>query len=162
LPGPSRASAISRGSPSRFIGIASATRRVSSGVRTASTRSVAVVPGANAALAALVLSGFPTDRFVFEGFLPVKPGRRRQRLEELREEERTAILYEAPHRLLKTLAEIQDVFGDIRLAVSRELTKAFEETLRDRASRLRERFTTRRPRGEYALVLPPKRLRYDA
>jgi len=123
---------------------------------------VAVVPGANAALAALVLSGFPTDRFVFEGFLPVKPGRRRQRLEELREEERTAILYEAPHRLLKTLAEIQDVFGDIRLAVSRELTKAFEETLRDRASRLRERFTTRRPRGEYALVLPPKRLRYDA
>ena len=120
---------------------------------------VTVVPGATAALAALVLSGFPTDRFVFEGFLPVKPGRRAQKLVELAREERAVILYEAPHRLLKTLAEIEKAFGDVPLSVSRELTKLFEETRRERVSRLREHFAARRPLGEFVLVLPPKRLR---
>ena len=120
---------------------------------------VTVIPGASAALVGLVLSGFPTDRFVFEGFLPVKPGARRAKLEALREEPRAVILYESPHRLLKTLAEIEQVFGDIRLSVSRELTKQFEETRRERVSALRAHFTQHPPKGEFVLVLPPHRLR---
>lgn len=120
---------------------------------------VTVIPGATAALAGLVLSGFPTDRFVFEGFLPVKPGARRAKLETLREEPRTAVLYESPHRLLKTLADIEAVFGDVPLSVSRELTKHFEETQRGPVSRIRAHFTQHAPRGEFVLVLPPARLR---
>ena len=120
---------------------------------------VTVIPGASAALVGLVLSGFPTDRFLFEGFLPVKPGARRARLKVLVDEPRTVVLYESPHRLLKALAEIEQVFGDIRLSVSRELTKQFEETRRQRVSALRAHFTKHPPRGEFVLVLPPKRLR---
>ena len=120
---------------------------------------VTVVPGATAALAALVLSGFPTDRFAFEGFLPVKPGARRTKLESLREEARTVTVYESPHRLLKTLADIEAVFGDTLISVSRELTKHFEETRRGPVSQLRAHFETHAPRGEFVIVLPPKRLR---
>ncbi len=120
---------------------------------------VEVIPGATAALMGLVLSGFPTDRFVFEGFLPAKPGARRAKLEALREEPRTVVLYESPHRLLKALQAIEAVFGDIPMAVSRELTKRFEETRRDRVSRLGAHFAQHPPRGEFVLVLPPKRLR---
>ena len=120
---------------------------------------VTVVPGPSASLVGLVLSGFPTDRFVFEGFLPVKPGARRTRLEQLRDGPRTVILYEAPHRLLKVLAEIEQVFGDIPISVSRELTKRFEETRRGRVSEVRTHFERHAPRGEFVLVLPPKRLR---
>ena len=120
---------------------------------------VTVIPGASASLAGLVLSGFPTDRFVFEGFLPVKPGARRTKLEALREEPRTIVLYESPHRLLKALGEIEEVFGDIPISVSRELTKQFEETRRERVSVARAHFTTRSPKGEFVIVLPPKRHR---
>lgn len=120
---------------------------------------VTVVPGATAALAGLVLSGFPTDRFVFEGFLPVKAGARRTKLESLREETRTVTFYESPHRLLKTLSDIEAVFGDVPLSISRELTKVFEETRRGPVSRLRRHFEAHAPRGEFVLVLPPKRLR---
>lgn len=120
---------------------------------------VTVIPGASASLTALVASGFPTDRFVFEGFLPVKPGARRTRLEALREEPRTVILYESPHRLLRLLTEIGDVFGDIPVSVSRELTKRFEETRRGPVSELRAHFERQAPRGEFVVVLPPKRLR---
>jgi 16S rRNA (cytidine1402-2'-O)-methyltransferase len=120
---------------------------------------VTVVPGATAALAALVLSGFPTDRFVFEGFLPVKAGARRTKLESLRDETRTVTFYESPHRLLKTLADIEAVFGDVPLSVSRELTKHFEETRRGPVSRLKQHFETHAPRGEFVIVLPPRRLR---
>ena len=120
---------------------------------------VTVIPGASASLTGLALSGFATDRFVFEGFLPVKPGARRTKLEALRNEPRTTILYESPHRLLKTLGEIEDVFGDIPIAVSRELTKHFEETRRERASEARAHFTQHPPKGEFVIVLPPKRLR---
>ena len=122
---------------------------------------VEVIPGASASLAGLVLSGFPTDRFVFEGFLPVKPGARRKRLEALREEARTVVLYEAPHRLLKTLGEIEVVFGDIPVSVSRELTKRFEETRRARVSALHAHFTAHPPRGEFVVVIPPARLRVN-
>ncbi len=120
---------------------------------------VEVIPGASASLTALVLSGFPTDRFVFEGFLPVKPGARRTKLETLCHEPRTVILYESPHRLLKTLAEIQEVFGDIPVSVSRELTKKFEETRRELVSRQRAHFEQHAPKGEFVVVLPPQRLR---
>ena len=120
---------------------------------------VTVVPGATAALAALVLSGFPTDRFVFEGFLPVKSGARRTKLESLRDETRTVTFYESPHRLLKTLADIEAVFGDVPLSISRELTKHFEETRRGPVSRLKQHFEAHAPRGEFVIVLPPRRLR---
>ena len=120
---------------------------------------VTVVPGATAALTALVVSGFPTDRFVFEGFLPIKSGARRKRLEALRDETRTAILYEAPHRLLKLLGEIEAVFGDIPLSVSRELTKIFEETRREPVRRLQLHFAQHPPKGEFVLLIPPVRLR---
>ena len=120
---------------------------------------VEVIPGASASLVGLVLSGFPTNHFVFEGFLPVKSGARRTRLEALKHESRTVVLYESPHRLLKMLSDIQDVFGDILLSVSRELTKRFEETRRERVSALRAHFTQHPPRGEFVLVLPPQRLR---
>ena len=120
---------------------------------------VNVVPGASASLAGLVLSGFPTDRFVFEGFLPVKPGARRNRLTVLKGETRTVIIYESPHRLVKTLTDIQEVYGDIMVSCSRELTKVFEETRREPVSQLRGHFVERPPKGEFVLVLPPERLR---
>ena len=120
---------------------------------------VEVIPGPSASLMALVLSGLPTDRFVFEGFLPVKPGPRRKRLEALRDESRTAVVYESPHRILKTLEAIEEVLGDVTMSCSRELTKQFEETRREPVSALRAHFTRHPPRGEFVLVLPPMRLR---
>lgn len=118
---------------------------------------VEVVPGPSASLMALVLSGLPTDRFTFEGFLPVKPGPRRRRLEALRDEGRTAIVYESPHRLLKTLADLEAVYGDIAMSCSRELTKKFEETRRGRVSELLAHFEHHPPRGEFVLVFRPER-----
>lgn len=122
---------------------------------------VEVIPGASASLMALVLSGLPTGRFTFEGFLPVKPGPRRRRLEALRDGGRTAVVYESPHRLLKALDDIEAVYGDIGMACCRELTKQFEETRREPVSRLREHFAQTPPRGEFVLVLPPLRVRSD-
>jgi 16S rRNA (cytidine1402-2'-O)-methyltransferase len=110
------------------------------------------LPGPCAAIAALVLSGLPTDRFVFEGFLPAKPGARRKRLEMLRNEPRTVVLYESPHRLLKTLREIRDVLGDVEATCARELTKQFEEVRRGRASELLAHFDHHPPRGEFVVV----------
>lgn len=121
--------------------------------------SVEVIPGPSASLMALVLSGLPTDRFVFEGFLPVKPGPRRKRLEALRDEPRTAVIYESPHRILKTLEAIEEVLGDVTMSCSRELTKQFEDTRREPVSALRAHFAQHPPRGEFVLVLPPMRLR---
>ena len=114
---------------------------------------VSWAPGASAAVGALVLSGLPTDRFVFEGFLPAKPGARHKRLEALREEERTVVLYESPHRVLKTLRDILDVLGDVNMTCARELTKKFEEVRRGRASELIAHCEQRAPRGEFVLVL---------
>jgi 16S rRNA (cytidine1402-2'-O)-methyltransferase len=113
------------------------------------------IPGPTALIGALALSGLPTDRFVFEGFLPIKPGARRKRLETLKQEGRTVILYESPHRVVKTLQAIHEVRGDVEMSCSRELTKKFEETRRDRVSRLHEHFTQHAPRGEFVLVFHP-------
>jgi 16S rRNA (cytidine1402-2'-O)-methyltransferase len=110
------------------------------------------VPGASALLAALVVSGLPTDRFAFEGFLPPKKGRQK-RIELLREEERTIVLYEAPHRLLRTLREIHSGLGDRDVAVARELTKKFEEVHRGTLSEVLSVVEKREPRGEYVIVI---------
>jgi len=125
----------------------------------ASGIAVEVLPGASASLMALVLSGFPTDRFVFEGFLPVKPGPRATRLAALREIGRTAIVYESPHRLLKTLEAIETVYGETSVSCSRELTKKFEETRRGAVAEVRRHFETHPPKGEFVIVLPPQRSR---
>jgi 16S rRNA (cytidine1402-2'-O)-methyltransferase len=113
---------------------------------------VVPVPGASALLAALVVSGLPTDRFVFEGFLPTKKGRQK-RIEFLREEERTIVLYEAPHRLLRTLSEIHSVIGDRGVAVARELTKKFEEVHRGTLAEVLRVVEKKAPRGEYVIVI---------
>jgi 16S rRNA (cytidine1402-2'-O)-methyltransferase len=110
------------------------------------------VPGASALLSALVVSGLPTDRFVFEGFLPVKKGRR-TRLEGLRTEERTIVLYEAPHRIRRTLGDLAAVLGDRDAVIAREMTKKFEELLRGRLSNLQEHFRSKEPRGEFVILV---------
>ncbi|MFV1980410.1 MAG: 16S rRNA (cytidine(1402)-2'-O)-methyltransferase [Rhodothermia bacterium] len=115
---------------------------------------VEVLPGATALVPALLLSGLATHRFVFEGFLPPKKGRR-SRLAEIANEARTVILYESPHRLLKTLRDIEQVAGpDRQIAVSRELTKKFEETRRGSISEVLAYFEAKaKVRGEFVIVL---------
>jgi len=110
------------------------------------------ISGPTALIGGLVLSGLPMERFVFEGFLPTKSGQRRQRLEALRDEERTVVLHESPHRLLRTLHEIRDTLGDISMACARELTKMFEEVRRGTVSELLGHFEQHPPRGGFVLV----------
>ena len=114
---------------------------------------VLAIPGCCAAVSALAVSGLPTGRFVFEGFLPVNRGERRERLAELAGEERTMILYEAPHRLRATLADLAEALGDRRIALCRELTKLHEETVRTTLSEALARYTENDPKGEFVLVL---------
>jgi 16S rRNA (cytidine1402-2'-O)-methyltransferase len=120
---------------------------------------VEVVPGPSAAMAALVVSGLPTDRFCFEGFLPRRPGQRDRRLHELAAEPRTMVFFEAPHRVLVTLEAMAAAFGPDRAAAAvRELTKVHEQVLRGPLGEVRERLADQGPRGELTLVvggLPP-------
>jgi 16S rRNA (cytidine1402-2'-O)-methyltransferase len=111
------------------------------------------IPGATAATALLSVCGFATDRFVFEGFLPQREGRRRRRLEALRAEPRTIVLYESPHHIERTLAEMESVLGDRPIVVGRELTKLFEEIVRGTISSVRATIASRPPRGEHTLVV---------
>ena len=113
---------------------------------------LAWIPGPSAVDGALVLSGLPCDRFVFEGFLPPKSAARRRRLEALKGEERTVIVFESPHRVRKTVRDIMEVIGDVPLACMRELTKRFEETIRGTAASVAEALEARPPRGEYVLA----------
>jgi len=114
---------------------------------------VECLPGATAFVPALVNSGFPTDRFCFEGFLPLKKGRQ-TRYKQLAEEERTIILYESPHRFIKTLDEMATYFGgDRQISVSRELTKMFEETVRGSISEVKQYFETHPTKGEFVLCV---------
>ena len=118
---------------------------------------VECLPGATAFVPALVNSGFPNDRFVFEGFLPVKKGRQ-TRLKLLAEETRTMIFYESPHKLLKTLSHFAEYFGEDRLvSVSRELTKMFEETKRGTAKEVLEYYTQKPAKGEIVIVVEGKK-----
>ncbi|MEX0609898.1 MAG: 16S rRNA (cytidine(1402)-2'-O)-methyltransferase [Balneolaceae bacterium] len=118
---------------------------------------VIVIPGPDAATTAIVASGLPSDRYVFEGFLPHKKGRQK-RLGELSEDERTIIIYESPNRLLKLLGELEQHFGGDRLAaVARELTKKFEEVVRNSVSGLQEEFKSRDSiKGEIVVVIAGK------
>lgn len=115
---------------------------------------VTVVPGASAAVGALVVSGLPAGRYVFEGFLPRSGSGRRQRLAELAGERRTIVLYEAPHRVARTLADLAGVLGGDRdVVIVRELTKLHEEVWRGSLSAAASRAVTVEPRGEYVLVV---------
>ena len=117
---------------------------------------VECLPGATAFVPALVNSGLPNDKFVFEGFLPVKKGRQ-TRLTHLAEETRTMVFYESPHKLLKTLADFCRYFGENRsVSVSRELTKLYEETIRGTAKSVMEHYTQKPPKGEIVIVVGGK------
>ena len=115
---------------------------------------VRVVPGASASVSALALSGLPTARFAFEGFLPAVKGDRRKRLDALKNEERTMIFYEAPHKLRATLDDMLEAFGaDRKIALCRELTKLNEDTERTTLEGAIKTYKEREPRGEYVLVI---------
>lgn len=114
---------------------------------------VECLPGATALIPALVVSGLPNDRFVFEGFLPQKKGRN-TRLTNLQEESRTMVFYESPHRLLKTLTQFAEFFGEERaVSVSREISKMHEETVRGTLAEVKAHFTQKEPRGEIVIIL---------
>lgn len=114
---------------------------------------VVPIPGASAAVTALTVSGLPTDRFVFEGFLPAKPQARRTHLETLVSETRTLIFYEAPHRLRQTLQDLQMLGADRPLALARELTKLHEEVWRGTVAEAIARYEEREPQGEFCIVV---------
>ena len=121
---------------------------------------VLAIPGCCAAVNALAVSGLPTGRFTFEGFLTVNKKSRRERLESLKNEERTMIFHEAPHKLRTTLADLRDAFGpDRKIALCRELTKLHEETCRTTLGEAADAYRDREPKGEYVLVVagcPPR------
>ena len=117
---------------------------------------VTSLPGACALITALTLSGLNTRRFCMEGFLPADKKEKKEILEELKEESRTMILYEAPHRLTKTLAELYEVLGDRELALCRELTKKFETVLKTTLKDAITYYEENEPRGEYVLVIEGK------
>ncbi|HHY70501.1 MAG TPA: 16S rRNA (cytidine(1402)-2'-O)-methyltransferase [Thermoanaerobacterales bacterium] len=114
---------------------------------------VVPLPGAAAAICALVSSGLSTKRFIFEGFLPKKARERNERLSELTLEERTLVFYEAPHRIIKTLKAIKDTLGNRRVTIAREMTKVHEEFIRGTIEEIIERFNTEAPRGEMVIVV---------
>lgn len=110
------------------------------------------LPGPTAFVPVLVASGMPTHEFVFEGFLPHKKGRR-TKLERLKNEQRTIVLYESPHRILKTLTELLEYCGDRRVVVGREMTKIYEEIIRGNLSEVVKDFSTRTIKGEFVIVI---------
>lgn len=128
-------------------------------VRDARAEGIAVVPipGPSAVTAALSAAGLPADRFVFEGFLPMRPGRRRARLERLRDLALTAVLYESPHRIVATLEAIREVFGEVEVTLGRELTKQFEEIVTAPVSAQLARVEKAGGgRGEFTVVVSPR------
>ena len=119
---------------------------------------VTSLPGASACITALTLSGLHTRRFCFEGFLPSEKKEKKEILEELKEESRTIILYEAPHRLISTLSELQETLGDRKVTLCRELTKKFETIMPVTFSEALSFYEEEAPRGEYVLVIEGKSL----
>lgn len=117
---------------------------------------VCVVPGACAAIAALSASGLSSHEFIFEGFLPVKSGARRKKLEALKDESRTVIFYESPYRILKTLEDIREVLNNPVVVIAREITKKFEEIKKAPAQDLLEHFSSHPPKGEFVLLIDGK------
>src|SRR5512137_1274996 len=114
---------------------------------------VVPIPGATAAIAALSVSGLPTDSFVFEGFLPSRHASRVRRLEELKSEKRTLVFYEAPHRIIPAVEDILQVFGDRSAVVTRELTKVHEEAIRGSAAEVLRRLKSGSIKGEFTIIL---------
>jgi len=113
---------------------------------------VEAIPGSSALLSALVSSGLPTDRFLFEGFIPSKKGRKK-RLESIQDDQATIVFFESPHRVVKTLKDIYEVLGDRPAVLARELTKLHEEIIRGTVSELLTYFTQKSPRGECVLMI---------
>ena len=116
--------------------------------------SVVPIPGASAVITALVVSGLPTDQFLYLGFLPRRKGQRQRLLSSIVDEPRTIVAFETPHRLREALSDIEEILGNRRLSVCRELTKVHEEIFRGRVSQAREHFAE--PRGEFTLVIEGK------
>jgi len=114
---------------------------------------VVPIPGPSTLPALLSVGGLPTDRFVFEGFLPAKKGQRQNALQRLRQEERTLVLFESPHRLLDLLADLEEIFGDRQVVIGRELTKMFEEVVRGSVRELRALLGGREIKGEVAVLI---------
>lgn len=114
------------------------------------------IPGASAVLTALIVSGLPCERFIFEGFLPAKKGRQ-TRLSKLKDEERTIVIYESNHRIVKTLNEIQEHFGDRNIAVCRELTKKFEQVIRGTAADILKNIDEFKTLGEFVIIIAGKK-----
>lgn len=115
------------------------------------------LPGPTALIVALVNSGIPTERFVFEGFLPPKKGRQKK-LQQISDEERTIVFYESPHKLNKTLAQLAELIEEDRtIAVCREMTKKFEETIRGTLVEVQQHFEENSPKGEFVIVLSGKK-----
>jgi 16S rRNA (cytidine1402-2'-O)-methyltransferase len=114
---------------------------------------IVTIPGATASITALVTSGLPTDKFVFEGFLPPKSGKRKTLFAKLKEEERTLVFFESPFRLLKTLLDIREVLGEVWVVVARELTKKFEEVVRGKTSEVIAHFEKKTIHGEIVVLI---------
>ena len=114
---------------------------------------VTVIPGATAFINALVLSGKPAHKFIFEGFLPNKPLARKNRLKKIAQLDYTVLFYESPHRILATLQDIADVFGQREIVCARELTKKFEEIKRASAQEIRDELKKQKVRGEFVVVI---------
>lgn len=110
------------------------------------------IPGPSAVLSALVMSGLPMNQFLYLGFIPLKKGRQTL-LKELASEERTIVIYESPHRIQRTLKDLQEYLGDRNIAVCREITKIYEEAFRGKISEALEYFTKKNPKGEFVLVI---------
>ncbi len=113
---------------------------------------VTSIPGPAAFVVALTLSGKPTNKFVYEGFLSSKSSRRRRQLTELKDLEKTVIVYESPHRIIKFLVDFIEIVGDKDIVIARELTKKFEEIKRGKASELLSDFSEKKPRGEFIVI----------
>jgi 16S rRNA (cytidine1402-2'-O)-methyltransferase len=114
---------------------------------------VVPIPGATAAIAALSVSGMPTDRFIFEGFLPAKQMARQKRLQDLAKEERTIIFYEAPHKIIKAVEDMLEILGDRHAVITRELTKIHEEAIRGTLSEILKRLNEGSIKGEFTVIV---------
>ncbi|MDX9916698.1 MAG: 16S rRNA (cytidine(1402)-2'-O)-methyltransferase [Gudongella sp.] len=119
------------------------------------------LPGASALITALVISGLPAARFAFEGFLPSKSSDRKKTLNTLKDEQRTIIFYESPHRIVETLADMEDILGDRKISLSRELTKKFEETIRGNLSDVLKEAQSRELKGEFVIVVEGAKIKKE-
>lgn len=114
---------------------------------------VEAIPGASALLTALTVSGVSMHKFTYVGFLPVKTGARKKALHQLKEEKKTAVIYESPHRVIKTLLAIKEVFGNSNIVIAREMTKKFEEILRVDVETAVKHFESKKPKGEFVIII---------